>query len=139
MLNVIVLVSATILATSDRADESSPRCEGNAEVVGSCFVVHGRLRAGNGNPTQRIWRIGTKRILGIREEFAIPKKIEGLVTWATGATLYGDFEVCPLTHERAGHMQIVCVEDARNLVLEDASGGVRKLRWSWSVGERDGN
>jgi hypothetical protein len=33
--------------------------------VAKCFVVHGRLSFYNGAPSARIWKIGTKRILGV--------------------------------------------------------------------------
>jgi len=32
--------------------------------------------------------------------------------------IVGDFEVCPFTRERAGHMQMVCVESAKHLVIK---------------------
>ena len=32
--------------------------------------------------------------------------------------VFGDFEVCPFTPKRQGHMQMVCVERAENLVLK---------------------
>jgi hypothetical protein len=32
---------------------------------GECFWVRGRLSAANGNPTFRIWPIGTHRMLGV--------------------------------------------------------------------------
>lgn len=32
--------------------------------------------------------------------------------------VFGDFEVCPFTQEHAGHMQMVCVERAENLVIK---------------------
>jgi hypothetical protein len=30
--------------------------------------------------------------------------------------IYGDFEVCPFTPERKGHMQMVCVQSAKKLI-----------------------
>jgi hypothetical protein len=32
--------------------------------------------------------------------------------------LFGDFEVCPFTSQRQGHMQMVCVESATKLVVK---------------------
>ena len=40
-------------------------CKDNPRVVGPCITVHGRLSLYIGNPSIRIWRIGTKRILGL--------------------------------------------------------------------------
>jgi len=36
----------------------------------------------------------------------------------TKASVFGDFEVCPLAPEKEGHMQPACIESARNLVPE---------------------
>jgi hypothetical protein len=30
---------------------------------------------------------------------------------------FGDFEVCPFTHERKGHMQMVCIQNVRHLSI----------------------
>jgi hypothetical protein len=35
---------------------------------------------------------------------------------STGEDVYGDFEVCPFTPERKGHLQLVCIESATHLV-----------------------
>jgi hypothetical protein len=86
-------------------------CQANRELAGKCFVVHGRLRAYNGNPVFRIWRIGTRRILGVTgahpgEEPILP----GGVACGFDCDVYGDFLVCPFTREQPGVMQRVCVE-----------------------------
>ena len=31
--------------------------------------------------------------------------------------VFGDYEVCPFTPQREGHMQMVCIERADNLVI----------------------
>jgi hypothetical protein len=110
------------------------RCKGSAAVVGECFVVHGRLSDWNGNPTLRIWPVGTRRILGVPEGYFLPENVEACVGWDRFQNLYADFLVCPLAPERPGHMRPVCVESATSLVLEryqDATKGttasVRKL------------
>jgi hypothetical protein len=33
-------------------------------------------------------------------------------------SVFGEFEVCPFTPERKGHMQMVCVESAKRLVVK---------------------
>jgi hypothetical protein len=35
-----------------------------------------------------------------------------------GVEATGDFEVCPFTEERAGEMQMVCVESAENVTYK---------------------
>ena len=32
--------------------------------------------------------------------------------------VFGDFEVCPFTHERKGEMQMVCVKSVKNLSIK---------------------
>ena len=97
-----------------------PACKGNPALVGPCFSVRGRMRMTNGGPAIRIWRIGTDRILGVWE----PREGEPNVEWIPdaiykqmdyGHQLFANFEVCPLTRERAGEMQTVCVASATNI------------------------
>lgn len=89
-------------------------CAGEYRVVGAAFKVHGRFSSWNGNPTQRIWIIGTKRMLGIREGTELPENLSKLLG-DYDTEVYGDFAVCPLTRSKPGVMQIVCVQSANNL------------------------
>lgn len=106
-------------------EEGVSSCKMNKEVVGECFTFHGRLRLGNGTPAVRIWRIGTSRILGVHqvmgsdgvEVFLLPKSLRARLDW--GVSYFGDFESCPLTKEKQGEMQVVCVESVSNLVVID--------------------
>ncbi len=95
--------------TSPVADDSkNPACKSDKRVVGACFRVRGRMSNWNGNPTSRIWIIGTKRMLGVRVDTEFPKSLaEKLGDFDDVAT--GDFEVCPFTKQEPGKMQIVCV------------------------------
>jgi hypothetical protein len=90
----------------------SGTCHSDPDLVGACFTVHGRLSAFNGNPTFRIWRIGTKRYLGVSQE-VLPEPLTGKVNFDGYAV--GDFLVCPFTVEKPGWMQMVCIESASNL------------------------
>jgi len=101
-------------------------------VVGECRDVHGRLEATNGNPSLRIWVVGTKRILGVAgDEGAelLPSSLRELISFE--ATLYGDFRVCPVTLPKPAAMQLVCIKAGRRLVQErtmpDGSRTQRKL------------
>lgn len=105
------------ITTVPQAAEAA-HCEGRPEIAGACFTVHGRLSHWNGNPTLRIWKIGTNRILGVREGYPLPQSIRGCVGDGQLHNVYGDFLVCPLAGERSGHMRPVCVETAKHLVLE---------------------
>lgn len=112
-----------------------------------CYWMHGRLSVYEGNPTLRIWNMGTHRILGVYNGPShFPPRIASfdddvfnpeLPTnlghaylgdrrrWEKkGNTGYGppnifaDFEVCPLELEKMGEMQAVCIESARNVFVK---------------------
>ena len=119
--------SGRALASKDYRQE---QCK-TTEILQSCVHVHGRLTAGNGTPSTRLWQIGSHHIYGIYSNrygfthdsetldneapelhFALPKSIDGL-QW----TIYGDFEVCPLEPLTEGHMQAACIVGATRLVV----------------------
>jgi len=87
-------------------------CKGDPDLTGACFAIHGRLSTWNGAPTYRIWRIGSRRILGVSNDL-LPESVAANMGWDVEA--YGDFLVCPFSRERPGSMQQVCVESAGNL------------------------
>ncbi len=105
-------------------------CKGRREVVGDCFTMHGRLSFGNGIG-HVIWWIGKNRVLHPNPD-DLPEKLEDVSDF--GVAVFGDFEVCPLTKQREGEMQMICVESVSNIVIVDhrpeEKGGkaiVRKL------------
>ena len=114
------ILLAAVFSYSVTAWPGNPVCPSGNKPIGACFSVHGRLSSYNGNPSFRIWRTGTTRILGIRDQMIdgsetpdmsndLRKRIEPDVKY------FGDFEVCPLTPSRERHMQIVCVVGFSNL------------------------
>ncbi len=109
---------ALLLLQAAAGQYGTKPCKGSPEVVAACYVVHGRLSDWNGNPTLRIWPVGTKRMLGVREGYSLPANISGCVGWGKHQNLYANFLVCPLAPEQAGHMRPVCVESAEAVVLE---------------------
>jgi hypothetical protein len=97
------------------------QCKTNPKVVGACYVAHGRATFGPGTPALRIWLTGTKSMLGvtagpIADDADEPICPRSMLTDPTDE-VFGDFEVCPFTPKRQGHMQMVCVECAKNLVV----------------------
>jgi hypothetical protein len=71
----------------------------------------------------RIWKVGTKRMLGISEQrFAVegyrnvPETIQNQLN--QDVEIFGDFLVCPFTRQKAGEMQMVCVEEGKNLKVQ---------------------
>ena len=98
-------------------------CSKHPQLVGSCFDVHGRLSVYNGAPALRIWKIGTKRMLGVSEQrFMIPgygnvpEDIRAQID--QDKVLSGDYLVCPFTRPKSNEMQMVCIEKVSNLVVK---------------------
>jgi len=119
---IVGLLLLTIFPARSFADLAVQKsCSQHPQVVGSCFTVHGRLSVYNGAPALRIWKIGTKRILGVSDQrFAvdgysnIPEDIRSRVDQDNSLTGY--FRVCPFTKQRANEMQLVCIESGTKLV-----------------------
>lgn len=101
------------------------------ENAASCYSTHGRLNFANGAPSHRIWKIGTKRVLGVysgpstypprtdtdSELPEFPAEIDKVFRPPNNA-VYADFEICPLEPERKGEMQAVCIESAKKIVVD---------------------
>jgi hypothetical protein len=76
----------------------------------------------NGNPTVRIWRVGTNRILGVAGQTCanasyppavMPGSLWSQLDW--DHDFFADLTVCPVTRDREGFMQMVCIDSARNI------------------------
>jgi len=95
------------------------------ENVNEPFTVHGRLSCYNGNPTMRIWIVGSNRILGISEREGIteprfPARIRAIFNDGRGwfnKEVFADFLVQPLAPDKKGHMRPVRILDATNVVV----------------------
>jgi hypothetical protein len=111
------------------------------ENASSCYWTHGRLAIANGNPSFRIWKIGTHRLYngpshfpprGIADDESpeFPVSLDHAYeaynrrmkreTGSIGAIpppTYADFEVCPLEPEKPEEMQAVCIESAKQIVI----------------------
>src|SRR5215510_12310444 len=120
----LFLVANTILPAQLSSFETTDKsCRQHPQLIGKCFSVHGRLSVYNGAPAMRIWKIGTKRILGVSDQrFAlpgyrnIPETIQNQLN--QDVDIFGDFLVCPFTPSKAGEMQLVCIEDGRKLNVQ---------------------
>jgi hypothetical protein len=95
-------------------------CHNQPSLVGKCFTVRGRLSLYNGAPTIRLWRAGTKRMLGVSASYSregyssIPEELEKQLNWEN--ELWGDFLVCPFTPQRPKEMQLICIESGKKIV-----------------------
>ncbi len=99
-------------------------CKAHPQLSGSCFEIRGRMGFSNGNPSIRIWPVGTRRLLGLSvgrasmsENYNLPKELLAQLSW--GKAMYADFIVCPFTDDEPGVMKIVCVESAENISIRD--------------------
>jgi hypothetical protein len=128
MLIRIFILSALLilLVVATEASGSSPEdqpCSKHPKLVGKCFMVHGKLSVYNGAPALRIWKIGTKRMLGVSEQrFAlpgysnVPEDVRSQID--QDKALFGDYLVCPFTRSKPNEMQMVCIEKVKNLVVK---------------------
>jgi len=120
---MLLIAGGKTRAQSPASEAKDKSCRAHPLLVGRCFTVRGRLSIYNGAPARRLWRVGTKRVLGISEQrFSvagyrnIPEDIENRLN--QDVALFGDFVVCPFTRSKPGEMQLVCINEARNLVVK---------------------
>ena len=95
----------------------------------SCYWTHGRFSYYNGTPTFRLWKVGTHRLLGLwsgpsgdretadPDALELPAELSKYRFEMLKGRTFGDWEVCPLEPQKAGHMQSACVEAVRNVVI----------------------
>jgi hypothetical protein len=119
---LLLILCGSALAISP-PDSIKKSCREHPQLAGKCFTVHGKLSTYNGNPAVRLWRIGTKRVLGVSDQrFSLPgyRNIpEDLAKQLDGENeILGDFLVCPFTRPRLGEMQLMCIESAKNVVVK---------------------
>lgn len=118
----------TLLATGSNISSAATKKYVNTNEP---FECRGRLSIYNGNPTFRIWIIGTNRMLGIRggdaEPADMPRTLEAVFT-STDIVIFGTFKVTPITKYKEGHMQIVRIDSAENLSIYDKNVLLKKLK-----------
>jgi hypothetical protein len=137
----------TSTKTSQNARGRKIPCK-TPENASLCYWTHGRLSVYNGNPSFRVWRIGTHRLLGVfngpshfppripsfdddvfnpelpAELYKVYEadnrrlKRETGIMWAIPPPVFANFEVCPLEPEKKVEMQAVCIESAKNIFVE---------------------
>jgi hypothetical protein len=117
----LLSIASAMQSSASRLDKS---CREHPQLVSNCFKVRGRLAVYNGAPALRIWKIGTKRMLGVSEQrFAIagvrnvPEDVQTKID--QNKFLYGDFVVCPFTASRTNEMQLVCIDRVTNLRIKE--------------------
>ena len=127
-LALLLLLIVTVLGAPRNVAEP-PSCRNRPDVLGKCSRVHGRLSVYNGTPSIRLWPIGTKRLLGVIDPndtssapgpTILPLDIKNKLDW--DKNVFGDFMVCPLTRQKPGRMQTVCIGSGKNLIVREPPG-----------------
>jgi hypothetical protein len=131
LLSVLLCPAIFLAAASKQPAKRKIACK-TPENAKSCYWTHGRFSLYNGNPTFRLWKIGTHRLLGIysgpgfgpfdarlieEDDLELPANLEKYDF--TKVSVFGDFEVCPLAPEKEGRMQPACIESAKKLVSKE--------------------
>jgi len=104
-----------------------------------CFKHHGRL-ASYSDIALKIWLIGTTRVGHVVNDFEelppVMRRYLALMPWPDHSYIYGDFEVCPQEPDKPGHMRIVRITSAENLVVQDVQGARPPFRLlsTWEPG-----
>jgi hypothetical protein len=122
LTSLLLILCGSVSAISPNVSVEKS-CREHPQLVGKCFSVHGRLSTYNGNPAVRLWRIGTRRVLGVSDQrFSLSgyRNIpEDLSKQLDGENeILGNFLVCPFTRPRPGEMQLICIESAKNIVVK---------------------
>ena len=124
MAGLLLFLSASVAVPISISRTTVKSCREHPQLVGKCFAVRGRLSVYNGAPAVRLWRIGTRRVLGVSEQrfnLAGYRNLpESLTQQLNGANeIVGDFLVCPFTRPKPREMQLVCVESAKNVTVQN--------------------
>lgn len=106
VLLTVALVSINLIGQTIRLDHCS--CTAKGIPSDSTVKFRGRLSLWNGNPSFRIWPVGTNRLLGLSGSCL--EALE-LGEWHPyhDKELWADFTVSAVTEQRAGVMQFVCI------------------------------
>jgi hypothetical protein len=131
-LFLLTLLFASILCVIAAPQGASKRkiaCK-TGENAASCYWAHGRLSFYNGTPSYRMWKIGTNRILAIHSGPSVkrgddhdnsnpelPVNVERAFK-TPYSQIFADYKICPLEPEETRKMQRVCIESAKNIVVD---------------------
>ena len=126
-LTTLVLFASALGFRSVASPKRKSSCK-TPQNAKSCYWTHGRLGAGNGTPAFRLWKIGTRRVLGIYSGPTVEDSLDDEHPELPANLMrkfrpldnqvFADFEICPLEPERPGVMQAACIESAKNIVVQ---------------------
>ena len=126
-LVVIGMLPLLFAAATDAAEHRAIACKTPA-IAASCRWMRGRFAFYNGTPAYRFWPVGTHHLYGIysgpgrlpdldNESPNLPRNLtEAISDHPFAASVFGEFEVCPLEPEYPRTMQAACIASAKHLV-----------------------
>lgn len=116
---VLALLPAISSARGEQAEKKPTAWRCLVPPIEPCFSHRGRLSAQNGI-AHIIWLIGTKRVVAV-DNAEIPHMLAQYLdmTSPEQRDVYGVFELCPIEPDRPGYMRSVCVDGARDLIVQD--------------------
>jgi hypothetical protein len=143
LASALALCALAAQAVPQKTAQRKVPCK-TPENAASCYWTRGRITCCNGNPAMRMWKVGTKRILGILSgpdsqrhdlEDSLHPEIPANLDEAYQAEykhrvaindpeaglsepVFADFEVCPLEPEHPRKMQPVCIESAKKIFFQ---------------------
>lgn len=116
---LILLLSKACFSQQDTANVDCQPCRKHPWVIGPAFKIRGVLRYWNGAPSVRIWKVGTKRILGVSGGRFYKEGYCNLPNWLPtidfDEEIVGDFVLCPFTKDKPGEMRLVCIDTVYNM------------------------
>jgi hypothetical protein len=136
VIALVLLAQMSSATGQDATEPTSWRCL--TPPIEPCFMHRGRLSGQNGI-AHMIWLVGTKRIMAVQET-QIPAMLGKYLAMTSPdhSDVYGDFEICPLEPDQAGHMRSACVASAARLVVQDRerSGPLIRLVSTWPKNDK---
>jgi hypothetical protein len=129
VLSALALIAATALAAE---------CDDDPAVVEQCFTTHGRLRT-TAEGHVDLWPSKSHRLYLVeyppgqaQAQTAFPYMPPGMAqALARGATVYGDFIVCPFTHDEPGRARFVCIQSGDKFLVQGGRDAARDNPRPW--------
>lgn len=117
---ILMLLSYSVcFSQQDTANADCKPCRKHPGVIGPAFKIRGVLSFWNGSPSVRIWKVGTKRILGVSEQRFYKEDYCNLPKWlptiGIDEEITGDFVLYPFTKDKPGEMRLVCIDTIYNV------------------------
>src|SRR5215470_6417311 len=94
----LLLLLVRLLSLGAEETKREP-CRTNPDLVGPCMPMRGRIGFANGAYWAKIWKVGTKRILGIHRDIPLPQNLHNALDGQWDVVVFGDFVVCPFTKD----------------------------------------